>query len=338
MFLNLMKQCFTKAMRWDSAQLEALGAVVAEGSFDAAARALHLTPSAMSQRIRALENAAGSVLVKRTRPVEPTTTGQTLLRLARQVELLGAEASAELGAAGDARGARTTVPIAVNADSLATWILPALSTVEGVCFDLHRADQDRTAELLPRGVVMMAVTSQAEPVQGCSSVPLGAMTYRPVASPSFARRWFHGGPTREALSAAPVVIFDRADDLQDRYLRSRGASGPPRHYVPSSIEYVEAVRLGLGWGMLPELQAGPSGPPGQGLPGPCGRHASGPSGPPGPPSGYPLADTGDLVAVDPDAVVDVALHLQQWKLRSAVLDRVSAALRAEAGRRLRPLP
>ncbi|MCF4119822.1 LysR family transcriptional regulator ArgP [Antribacter sp. KLBMP9083] len=312
-------------MRWDSAQLEALAAVVAEGSFDAAARALHITPSAMSQRIRALENTAGSVLVKRTRPVEPTATGQTLLRLARQVELLGAEASAELGAAGDAGGAWTTVPIAVNADSLATWFLPALARVDGVCFDLHRADQDRTAELLPRGVVMMAVTSQAEPVQGCSSVPLGAMTYRPVATPAFARRWFPDGPTTAALSVAPVVVFDRADDLQDRYLRSRGASGPPRHHVPSSIEYVEAVRLGLGWGMLPELQSAPSGlPPGRGVPG--RRHASG-----------PLVDDDDLVPVDPDAVVDVALHLQQWKLRSAVLDQVAAALRAEAARSLRPL-
>ena len=85
-------------MRWDSRQLEALAAVVAEGSFDAAARALHVTPSAVSQRIRALENAAGSVLVRRARPVVATTSGQALLRLARQTELLGAEVAAELGA------------------------------------------------------------------------------------------------------------------------------------------------------------------------------------------------------------------------------------------------
>ncbi|WP_125774144.1 LysR family transcriptional regulator ArgP [Antribacter gilvus] len=301
-------------MRWDSAQLEALAAVVAEGTFEGAARSLHVTPSAVSQRIRALENAAGSVLVKRSRPVQATATGEVLLRLARQVELLGAEAAADLGGtggtadAGDEPGAPTwsTIPLAVNADSLATWILPALARVDGVCFDLHRADQDHTAELLTRGLVMMAVTSQAEPVQGCSSVPLGVMAYRPVATPAFRERWLPEGPTSAALSAAPVVVFDRSDDLQDRYLRGRGAAGAPRHHVPSSVEYVEAVRLGLGWGMLPELQSGP------------------------------LVASADLEVFDPAAVLRVALHLQQWRLRSAVLDAVSAALRAEAVDRLLP--
>lgn len=296
-------------MRWDSRQLEALAAVVAEGSFDAAARALHVTPSAVSQRIRALENAAGSVLVRRARPVATTAAGQALLRLARQTELLGAEVAAELGA-DDGPGNLVTVPLAVSADSLATWVLPALAQVDGVTFDLHRADDSRTADLLREGVVMAAVTSQTEPVQGCRSTPLGIMRYRPACTRAFARRWFPHGPTPEALGAAPVVVFDRTDDLQDRYLREHAPDArPPRHHVPSTVEYEETIRLGLGWGMLLD------------------RPSIG---------GLHDGTGGGITLLEPDAVLDVPLHLQQWKLRSSVLDRVAAALRKEATRELLP--
>ncbi|MEU4361994.1 LysR family transcriptional regulator ArgP [Promicromonospora sp. NPDC023987] len=298
-------------MRWDSRQLEALAAVVTEGSFDAAARALHVTPSAVSQRIRALENAAGSVLVRRARPVVATAPGQALLRLARQTELLGAEVAAELGA--DDTGAPdglVTVPLAVSADSLATWVLPALAQVDGVTFDLHRADDTRTADLLREGVVMAAVTSQTAQVQGCRSTPLGTMRYRPACTRAFARRWFPGGPTPEALGAAPVVVFDRTDDLQDMYLREHAPRArPPRHHVPSTVEYEETIRLGLGWGMLLD------------------RPTIG---------GLQEGTGGGMTLLEPDAVLDIPLHLQQWKLRSTVLDRVTAALRKEATRRLLP--
>jgi LysR family transcriptional regulator (chromosome initiation inhibitor) len=299
-------------MRWDSRQLEALAAVVAEGSFDAAARALHVTPSAVSQRIRALENTAGSVLVRRARPVVATTSGQALLRLARQTELLGAEVAAELGTDDPGGGPHSfvTVPLAVSADSLATWVLPALAQVEGVTFDLHRADDSRTADLLREGVVMAAVTSQTTQVQGCRSTPLGIMRYRPACTRAFARRWFPDGPTPEALGAAPVVVFDRTDDLQDMYLREHAPDArPPRHHVPSTVEYEETIRLGLGWGMLLD------------------RPSIG---------GLHDGTGGGITLLTPDAVLDIPLHLQQWKLRSAVLDRVTAALRKEATRELLP--
>ncbi|WP_369371517.1 LysR family transcriptional regulator ArgP [Promicromonospora sp. Populi] len=296
-------------MRWDSRQLEALAAVVAEGSFDAAAQALHVTPSAVSQRIRALESAAGSVLVRRSRPVGATASGQALLRLARQTELLGAEVAAELGTE-DAGSGFVTVPLAVSADSLATWVLPALAQVDGVTFDLHRADDSRTADLLREGVVMAAVTSQTAQVQGCRSIPLGIMRYRPACTRAFAERWFPQGPTPDTLAVAPVVVFDRTDDLQDAYLRDRAPRArPPRHHVPSTVEYEETIRLGLGWGMLLDR-----------------------------PSIGGLLSTagGGITLLEPDAIVDVPLHLQQWKLRSAVLDRVTTALRKEATRELLP--
>jgi len=181
-------------MDLDVAQLRALSAAVSEGTFEAAARTLHVTPSAISQRLRALEVATGRVLLVRSKPVQVTESGQVVLRLARQIDLLAAETARELGEEGSAAGPRA-VPIAVNADSLATWVLPALAPLAGsMCFDIHREDQEYTAALLREGAVMAAVTADADPVPGCSSTRLGSMRYRPMASVGFIERWFPDVP------------------------------------------------------------------------------------------------------------------------------------------------
>jgi LysR family transcriptional regulator (chromosome initiation inhibitor) len=294
-------------MELDLAQLRALEATVTAGTLDGAARALHVTPSAISQRLKALETATGRVLLVRSRPVQPTESGRAVLRLARQVDLLTADTVRELGdPAGDGDVAPVTLPIAVNADSLATWVLPALAPLAGSCaFDLRRADQQHTSALLRDGSVMAAITAEASPVPGCSSTRLGGMRYRPMATTGFAARWFPDGVTTAALAAAPVVVFDRRDDLQHGWLRARADApvDPPQHFVPSSADYVGAVRLGLGWGMVPDLQRVPP-------------------------------DDGRLVELDPAGGVDVVLYWQQWRLRSPSLDRVAAAVLAAARRAL----
>lgn len=288
-------------------QLRALNAAVTEGTLDAAARRLHVTPSAVSQRIKALEDAAGRVLLLRTKPVRPTESGLAVLRLARQVELLAGDTARELGDAHAPAHGPIRIPIAVNADSLETWVLPALRDApSGVCFEIHREDEEHTTRLLRDGTVMAAITSTAKPVQGCKVNKLGAMRYRPMAEPGFARTWFGEGPSSRAYGEAPVVIFDRKDELQDRHMRRRTRQpiDPPRHYVPSSTAYGTAVRLGLGWGMLPDLQT--------------------------------TDDTPEtLVPIDGDSHIDVPLYWQQWKLDSPALSGVAAAIAAAAARSLR---
>jgi LysR family transcriptional regulator (chromosome initiation inhibitor) len=296
-------------MELDLAHLRALDATVRGGTLEAAARALHVTPSAISQRLRALEVATGRILLVRTKPVQVTESGETVLRLARQVALLTADVARELGDEPSADRV-PTLPIAVNADSMATWVLPALAPLAGdVCVDLYREDQQHTSALLRAGTVMAAVTADADPVPGCTSTLLGSMRYRPMCTPAFARRWFPAGPTPEALGDAPVVVFDRADDLQHRYLHAQAGTdaAPPVHHVPASADYVAAVALGMGWGMVPDLQA----------------HGV----------------SAELVELEPAAAVDVVLYWQQWKLRSATLDRVREAVLEAAGRALdRPVP
>lgn len=283
---------------FDLGQLRALSATVSEGTLEAAAGVLHVTPSAVSQRLKALESAAGRVLLVRTKPVHLTPSGEIVLRLARQMEVIVADATAELE--GEQRsGGRIVVPLAFNADSVATWALPALAALgDEFAFDLRREDQQNTTALLRDGTVMAAVTVDSQPVPGCTSIRLGSMRYRPMASPAYARRWFPGGISPVILAKAPVVAFDRDDDLQRTYLRrkTRSRAEPPVHYVPSSVDFINAVALGLGWGMLPELQV------------------------------RSLDAGSQLIDLDPDGSIDVRLYWQQWLLRSPSLDRVATAV------------
>jgi len=198
--------------------------------------------------------------------------------------------------------------------------LPALAAIPEqtgfeVCFDLHREDQDHTTLLLRQGLVMAAVTSSPEPVQGCSVRRLGRMRYHAMATPRFVERWLTGGSLRQALAEAPVVVFDRKDDLQDRFLRGlapRKAGGSTtgaapgaarRHHIPASEAFVEAVAAGLGWGMVPEAQAA-------------------------------QRSEGELTHLAPDRPIDVPLYWQQWKLDSPALAAVSEAVLRTAARAL----
>jgi LysR family transcriptional regulator (chromosome initiation inhibitor) len=292
-------------MQVDSAQLATLAAVVDEGSFDAAAKSLQVTPSAVSQRIKALENHTGQVLVLRTRPSRPTAAGEALLRLARQVSLLETETLAAVR--GVAEG--LLLPIAVNADSLNSWFLPALLAMgRDTYFDLRQEDQDHSAELLRAGTVLAAVTADPVAVQGCRVQPLGRMRYLSVATPEFAERWLADRPLPEALSVAPMMVFNRKDALQHRLLRkvTRRRLDPPTHAIPSPGPFARAIRLGLGWGMVEEDAVEDE-----------------------------LA-AGRLVEVAPGRYVDVPLYWQHWKLSSTVLDALTEAVRSAAATGLRP--
>jgi LysR family transcriptional regulator (chromosome initiation inhibitor) len=286
-------------------QLRTLAAIVDHGSLDAAARVVHVTPSAVSQRLRALESATGQVLLVRSRPVRPTPAGSALIRTARQVELLLADTAEELTGTA-AAPARPVLEIAIGGDSLTTWALPALAAVADVGVHVRREDETRTSALLREGTVVAAVTTEARPVAGCRVLRLGAMRYRPVAPPSVAERFFPDGVTPAALARAPIVTFDYADDLQHAYVRRHGVElHPPTHQVPSSADFFAAILLGMGWGMVPDLQ-----------------------------SASHLA-TGALVELDPAGLVDVVLHWQRWALRTASLDALTDAVREAARQQLR---
>ena len=291
-------------MRLDPDQLATLSAVLRLGSFDAAAAALHVTPPAVSQRIKALENAVGTALIVRGSPCTATPVGARLARHADEIALLTARLADDLGQQGDSAPVR----MAVNADSLATWLLGALAQVPHMSFALEIDDQDHSAEWLRSGQVSAAITAHAAPVQGCDTHALGSLPYIATASPWFVARWFPDGPTPAALARAPMMAFNSKDRLQHRWIEKRTGQVlmPPTHLIASSTAFVEAARLGLGWGMNPASLVQED-----------------------------LA-SGALVALDADTPLETPLYWQVARHVARALDPLTRAIRATARAYLTP--
>lgn len=289
-------------MNIDYAQLQALAAILRTGSFEGAAAELGITQSAVSQRLKALEDSVGALLVHRGQPCTGTDAGRRLAAHAANVDLLERGLARDLGALVPAQN--TAVRIAVNADSLATWFLTALSKVDGLLFDLVVDDQDYSADWLRRGEVAAAITSHDRAVSGCDCHALGALRYIATASPAYMARHFPKGVTADTLARAPMLRFDRKDVLQARWMETylgRKLS-PLSHRLPSSQGFVDASLLGLGWGMNPELLVQ--------------EHIA----------------TGRLVPLLPDAPYDTPLYWQCSRLLGEALAPLTKAVRREARR------
>lgn len=284
--------------------LATLLAVLDEGTFEAAADALAITPSAVSQRIKALESSTGRVLLHRTVPATATEAGEVLAQAARRMALLQAETDAQL----KGRIAQVPLSIAINADSLATWFRPVFGQVarwDNPTLRLVVFDEAQTLKLLRRGDVLGAVTREPKAVSGCDVERLGTMRYRAMAA-----GWLRDKYTMEDghidWAAMPALRYGPHDALQNSDLKGR-LDSPPRNRriseIPSSEAFLEAIRLGLGWGMLPDIQS------------------------------EDLLAAGELVRLD-EQVEDVTLYWQRWRLDSPLLDSLTeAVLRAAAGLR-----
>lgn len=299
----------------DYALVAAIAAVVREGSFERAARALAITPSALSQRVKLLEERMGAVLVVRGKPCRATELGQRLCRHAELVGLLESELHQQIVPAMPKAAAPPPAPllrVAVNADSLATWFVQALAAcaADTACrFDIAVDDQDHTAEWLRRGEVLAAVTATAAPVQGCRSLPLGRLRFLATASPAFMQRHFADGVNLQSLRAAPMLVYDRKDRLQERFLRrvTRRDLDPPAHRLPSTQAFVDSALSGLGWGMNPSLLVA--------------QHLA----------------AGRLVELLPGQPVDVSLHWQATRLALPQVERLTAAVTTVAAQHLLPV-
>ncbi|HAG78190.1 chromosome replication initiation inhibitor protein [Stutzerimonas stutzeri] len=282
-------------MNLDPKQTEAFRTVIRTGSFEQAAQRLHLTPPAISQRVRALESALGSALVVRSRPCRPTETGQRLLQYLKRATLLEADLLADLAERSDAP---LVVVAALNADSLGTWFFPALAEVlirERALLDLTVEDQDHTYSLLETGLAIGCISTEPKPMRGCTASPLGSMRYRLVASSEFRQKHFANGLTRNAARKAPVVAYTRKDTLQSSFLLRRFGlpeGAYPCHFVPGAEPHFSAIRYGLGYGMVPELLL------------------------------HDALQTGEVVDLATDEPLEIALYWHTWKVQSPRMEHL----------------
>ncbi len=285
----------------DDAQLAAHAAVHRRGSFDLAAADPGVTPLAVSQRIRALEERAGGLLIRRGSPCAATIAGLRLVRHTEAVALL------EQALAADLPGPETPkVRLAVNADSLATWVMPALAAVPDLLFDLVIEDQDVSADWLRLGRWPPPSPPMPAPCRAADTVPLGALRYRAPASPALVARWFAQGVTAAALRQAPVLQFNDKGRLQARWAVARGGdalrrAALPSHRIALTHGFVDAFLAGIGWAMNPAaLVAG---------------HIT----------------VGRLVDLDPALPLDVAPHWQFARPTALTVAPLTRAIKAAAG-------
>lgn len=285
----------------DYSALCALAAVIREGSFERAARALHVTPSAISQRIRLLEERVGCALVIRGQPCRATATGRRLCQHVDRVQLLEQDLQGTLPALAAQGITRATLPIAVNADSLATWLAPVIADFSArhpVLMEIAVDDQDHTSDWLRSGAVLAAVTAAVRPASGCNSVALGSMRYLAAASPAFMRQHFAEGVGAGSLAHAPSLVFNVKDTLQERWVRRlcHRHVELPRHTLPSPHAFVTAALAGMGWGMHPQALVAPH------------------------------IERGALVELVAHSALDVPLHWHTARAASSLLDGLSGAL------------
>ena len=297
---------------FDPDALECLASIVEEGGFERAAVRLSVTQSAVSQRLRALEAQIGTVLLVRSRPVKPTAAGRLLIKHAMQMRLLRADLETDLQDLTPAtKGSREEdrVSIAVNADSIATWVLPAVGPLvsEGLPLEIITDDQDFTHEWLREGQVLGCVTTLKLALRGCKVLPLGDMHYVAVASADYARQHCPQGLTSHNFRDIAFVAFNRKDDLQADFVgRACGLRRVTlsQRFVPSSEGQVRAVLAGWGASVVPEMLV------------------------------RELLQRGDLVNLAPQVTLPVSLYWHCWNLDSEVIDRLTSALGFAAKRAL----
>ena len=296
--------------------LECLAAIVEEGGFEKAAKRLSITQSAVSQRLRTLETQAGTVLIVRGRPLKPTPAGRLLLKHTMQMRLLHTDLEHDLRKLSPSTTGTTQtedrVSIAVNADSIATWALPAFAGLikSGLPLEIIVDDQDFTQEWLREGQVLGCVTTLKKALRGCKVVSLGAMDYVAVANREAVERYCPDGFTQHSFRKMPFIAFNRKDDLQSEFI-SRTFRLKQVHlnqcFVPSSEGQVRAVLDGWGASVVPELLV------------------------------RPMLEDGRLTNLAPASALQVSLYWHCWNLDSAVLNSLTAAVIAEAGRSLKTL-
>lgn len=291
----------------------AVAAVLGTGSFERAAAQLGVTPSAVSQRVKGLEERLGVPLIVRGSPCTPTVAGTRLRAHFDQVLLLEHDLLLDgLGLGWAAESSDPTLKVAINSDSLATWFPAAAARFSGgssALLDLLLDDEAHTAERLRTGQVVAAVTTTGKPVQGCRTIPLGRLRYVATASPAFAEKYFPRGVKSTGLAAAPVLRFDARDALQDRWVIQAIGSKveAPTHWVPSTRGFLDLTLAGLGWSLTPELLAGP------------------------------LIASGHLVDLDRKVRVDVPLFWRHLRISGGVVAALTGAVREAAAAHLVPV-
>lgn len=243
---------------FDYKLLTALSSIIEMQSFELAANKLFISQSAISQRIKLLEENIGHPILIRSQPIELTAIGEQLLTHFKKVQQLENELLPEL--LPDKPTKPMKISLALNADSMATWFLKAVTPVlkeHLVELNLLIAHEKHTLEKLRTGEATGAVSVIKKPLKGYRSFELGNMNYCLVCSKSFQQKYFKAGVTKDSLTMAPAISYDLKDDTHNHFISKHFGLASSEYYchsVRSSEAFVELTKQGVAYCLLPELQ------------------------------------------------------------------------------------
>ena len=241
--------------------LETLIALADCGSLSRAAERLHLTQSALSHQLRALEAHYGTALVeKNVRPLRFTAIGLRLLSLAREVLPRVAEAGRDIARLSQGQGG--PLRIAVQCHNCFDWLMPAMDAYRplwpAVELDIISGFVVDPLPLIERGDAELAVVHDEPPVRpGLHFSPL--FRYQSVAlmSPRHrlaAKTWLEAGDfADETLITYPVD--DAMLDVMKHCLTPAGIN-PRRRTAELTVAILQLVASGRGIAALPSWAAG----------------------------------------------------------------------------------
>lgn len=287
--------------------LKALTMVVQEGGFEKAGHVLHISQSAVSHRVRLLEDQIGQILLTRTSPPSPTHLGRQLIKHYYKVKMLEIDLFESIEMC--SRESSTTLIIGLNVDSLATWFLGAVEAFlkqKSILLDLIVDDQAHTHRLLKEGKVTGCISSRPDPMQGCIAEYLGSINYHLIGTVEYAKKWFPRGVDKETLSRAPILLYNRKDEIHKKLIEIILGEVPGEltvHYLPAVEKFTDFIRSGMACGMcdLPTDEV-------------CVK----------------LLESGELVDLAPHHFINLKLYWHSWNLKSKFMEKFSRVLVSRA--------
>ncbi|SFR17425.1 DNA-binding transcriptional regulator, LysR family [Lentzea waywayandensis] len=198
----------------DPRRLRVLRALADHGTVTAAAAALHLTPSAVSQQLAALESEAGHpLLLRKGRRVSLTPAGDLLVAHAHVVAAELERAQATLDAL--ASGSAGRVGVAAFASAITQVVAPALAALKERSIELSVRDAEghESVRLLLDGEIDVAITEEHRTTNRFTRFPLYTEPFDVVLPPGHA---LNGGPVElSALADEDWVVTLPGNPLRD---------------------------------------------------------------------------------------------------------------------------
>ena len=241
--------------------------VVETGSFSRAAQLNHVTQSAVSQQIRALENRYEQKLLSRSaRQVTPTPAGERLFRGCKEILARFAEVEAEIREQStEVQGTSTVSTIySVGLHELQSVQRQLLKTHPKVNMRLNYRRNDQVYDDVILGAAEIGIVAYPQPHAGVDILPFRDGKLGLVCAPghSFASK---AKVSLTALSGVPFIAFDREAPTRkalDRLFREKNLDLNPVMEMDNVETIKRAAEMGLGVAILPlstcqaEVQAG----------------------------------------------------------------------------------